>query len=561
MTRFLPAPDLPDIRETLRVKKRNGIKLRESDTKINGEGEAAIQETLYRLGKPICIIAENGGQLVSNDWAAIIEGFAENGADKESAQAPPLRPEALGDPVFKQTHGLTYSYIAGAMANGITSIKMVEEMGRAGMIGFFGAGGLSPDQIEDAIAALQERMGDRHPFGINLIHSPNDPELETSTVDLYLKHGVHRISASAYLNLTLPLVHYRVKGIYEDHHGRVVCPNHVIAKVSRVEVARRFLSPPPEKLLAELVRTGKITQTQAQLARRIPMAEDMTAEADSGGHTDNQPALSLLPSMIALRNRLQEEHRFHRFPRIGLAGGIATPESAAAAFAMGAAFILTGSVNQSCVEAGTSEKVRSMLTQARQADITMAPAADMFEMGVKVQVLKRGTMFPLRAAKLYDIYRAHDRWEAVPRQQQAVLERDFFQQSFDEEWDATKTFFTRRDPAQIKRAEHDPKHKMALVFRSYLGRSSIWAVSGDPRRVMDYQIWCGPSLGAFNEWVRGSFLEPAENRTVVTVAMNLLFGAAVLTRAGWLRCQGAVLPPAAEQYRPLTMEKINHYLK
>ena len=31
-----------------------------------------------------------------------------------------------------------------------------------------------------------------------------------------------------------------------------------------------------------------------------------------------------------------------------------------------------------------------MLAQAEQADVAMAPAADMFEMGVKVQVLKRG---------------------------------------------------------------------------------------------------------------------------------------------------------------------------
>ena len=37
----------------------------------------------------------------------------------------------------------------------------------------------------------------------------------------------------------------------------------------------------------------------------------------------------------------------------------------------------------------------------------MAPAADMFEMGVKLQVLKRGTMFPMRAQKLYELYRAH----------------------------------------------------------------------------------------------------------------------------------------------------------
>lgn len=524
------------------------------------QDEAAVKTALYRLGKPVSIIDLEGRPAVSNSGNATFGNGVGGDGYPLLAYTPPLRPTDLGDPVFKQAHSLTYPFVAGAMANGITSVRMVEEMGRAGMIGFFGAGGLPPEQIEAAIHDLKGRMGDAHPYGFNLIHSPTDPELESATVDLYLKHGVGRISASAYLNLTLPLIHYRVKGIHEDDRGRIVCPNQVIAKVSRVEVARRFLSPPPEKLLAELVRTGKITRTEADLARRIPVAGDLTAEADSGGHTDNQPALSLLPSMIALRNRLQSEHRLHRHPRIGLAGGIATPESTAAAFAMGAAYVLTGSINQSCVEAGTSEKVRCMLTEACQADITMAPAADMFEMGVKVQVLKRGTMFPLRAAKLYEIYRTYDRWESIPREQQTVLERDFFQRSFDDEWAATRTFFARRDPAQIQRAEKDPKHKMALVFRSYLGRSSVWAVSGDPGRVIDYQIWCGPSLGAFNEWVRGSFLEPPENRKTVTVALNLLFGAAVTTRSGWLRHQGVVLPPTVDQYRPLTEEEMDRYL-
>ena len=66
---------------------------------------------------------------------------------------------------------------------------------------------------------------------------------------------------------------------------------------------------------------------------------------------------------------------------------------------MGAAFVVTGSVNQACIESGSSDIVRKMLAEASQADVTMAPAADMFEMGVKVQVLKRGTMFAMRGAE------------------------------------------------------------------------------------------------------------------------------------------------------------------
>jgi hypothetical protein len=82
---------------------------------------------------------------------------------------------------------------------------------------------------------------------------------------------------------------------------------------------------------------------------------------------------------------------------------------------------------------------------------------------------------------------------------------------------------------------------MALVFRWYLGLSSRWANAGVPDRKLDYQVWCGPSMGAFNEWAKGSFLEHAKNRTVVTVGLNLLYGAAVTLRRAQLRSQGVNL--------------------
>ena len=147
---------------------------------------------------------------------------------------------------------------------------------------------------------------------------------------------------------------------------------------------------------------GEITAEQAELAARIPLAQEITVEADSGGHTDNRPAMALFPTIRSLASRLETKYGYERKLRVGLAGGISTPAAAAAAFAMGAAYVMTGSVNQACIESGTSEEVRQMLAETRQADVTMAPAADMFEMGVTVQVLKRGTMFPMRAAKLYE---------------------------------------------------------------------------------------------------------------------------------------------------------------
>ncbi len=446
-----------------------------------------------------------------------------------AAGIPSLKPENLGDAAFRRDHGVRYAYVAGAMANGIASTRLVAEMARAGMLSFFGAAGLDLPRIEAAIDELAGTVAGAA-YGFNLIHSPNEPELEAQVVDLYLRRGIRLVEASAYLRLTLPVVRYRVSGIKRDAEGRVVAPNRIVAKVSRVEVATQFFSPPPREFLDELVGAKEITSEQAALAATIPMAQDVTAEADSGGHTDNRPLVTLLPTLLALRDRMQAQNGYDQPLRVGAAGGLATPAGLAAAFAMGAAYVLTGTVNQACVESGSSDLVRQMLAQAEQADVAMAPAADMFEMGVRVQVLKRGTMFPMRAAKLYDLYRVNAGLETLPEADKAFIEKQLLRATVDEAWRDTRRFFLERDAAQVERAERDPKHRMALVFRSYLGLSSRWANAGESSRQMDYQVWCGPAMGAFNEWARGSFLEKPENRRVVVVAENLMQGAATQLR-------------------------------
>lgn len=533
----------------------------------------ALQNALYSLNQPYILVDQNGqpatvkgGSLTlqpsgnRNDSDVLPDSPDSGVRHPVLAFTPSLPPENLGDPEFIKCHNLRYAYVGGAMANGITSAAMVEALGKAGMMGFYGSAGLTPAEVEKAIDEVQQKLGNL-PYGFNLIHSPGDPDLETAVVGLYIKQGIRKVCASAYLNLTPALVHYRVTGIYQDNRGRIICPNQVVAKVSREEVAQRFFSPPPEKLLVQLVENKTLTRQQAELARHVPMADSLTAEADSGGHTDNRPAISLLPTLIALRNEMVKAHKYPQSIPVGLGGGIGTPQAAAAAFSMGAAYILTGSVNQACVEAGTSEDVRRLLAEARQADVAMAPAADMFEMGGKVQVLKRGTMFAQRAAKLHELYTVYDRLESIPEKTRFQLERDYFKCSLDEEWKRTRAFFMVRDPRQVTRAEQDPRHKMALVFRSYLGQSSRWATTGKADRKMDYQIWCGPAMGAFNAWVRGSFLEKPENRDTLTIAMNLLFGACILTRANWIRCQGVALPPDMDTYSPLPLDAIVKYMQ
>ncbi len=169
-------------------------------------------------------------------------------------------------------------------------------------------------------------------------------------------------------------------------------------------------------------------------------------------------------------------------------------------------------------------------------------------------------MFAMRAAKLFEFYRAFDGLAQIPAADRAMLEKNVFRASFETVWDQTRDYFRHRDPAQIERAERDPKHKMALVFRWYLGHSSLWANQGEPTRSVDYQIWCGPAMAAFNEWVRGSFLETPENRRVVTVAMNILYGASVLARVRSLGAQGVTIPPRTPRLTPLKLVEIEDHV-
>ena len=277
--------------------------------------DVTLEQALGRVRDPFLLINRVGGYEFREPDAV---DFASGSV---TAYLPTCLPERLGDPAFCRYHGLRFPYYSGAMANGIGSAEIAEAMGRAGMLGIFGAAGLPLDVVAAAVDRLGRSLGaDGLPYGFNLIHSPGEPALEAAVADLYHRRGVTLVEASAYLDLTLPIVSYRLRGLRLDESGRVVASNRIIAKVSRVEVASKFLAPAPAKFVRALVDAGTITPEQAEWSALVPMADDVTAEADSGGHTDNQPALVLLPTMLALRNEVQARHQFATPPRIGAAG-------------------------------------------------------------------------------------------------------------------------------------------------------------------------------------------------------------------------------------------------
>lgn len=517
---------------------------------------AALTEAARRFREPCVVVESSDGGIGVGFGGALSLG---GDGPRVVGSLPGLWPEHLGDRSFTEVHGCRFPYVVGEMANGIATAEMVIAAHKAGFLGFFGAAGLPPARVEAAIDTIEAALnGTPNPtsWGINLIHSPHEPDLEMDIVGLYLRRGVTRVSASAYMDLTPMVVRYAATGLTE-RGGRICRQNRVFAKISRTETAGHFLKPMPQAMLDDLVKAGHLTAEEARLAARISVASDVTVEADSGGHTDNQALPCVFPAVKQLALEMSARHDLAALTgepiRVGAAGGLGTPDAVAAAFAMGAAYVLTGSVNQSAVESGLSPKGRELLGGVRLGDVTMAPAADMFEMGVKVQVLKKGSMFANRAHKLYETYKTSQSLETIPAAEKARIEKEVLRTSVEAAWESTRAFFEKRDPSQLDKAAKDPRHKMALVFRSYLGQASKWAIAGDDSRALDFQIWCGPAMGSFNAWVAGTFLEPVPSRTVAQIGWNLMEGAAVVTRAQQLRAMGAPIPDQAFVFRPQPM--------
>ncbi|NRN29331.1 PfaD family polyunsaturated fatty acid/polyketide biosynthesis protein [Photorhabdus heterorhabditis] len=472
---------------------------------------------------------------------------------------PAVTEADLGDDSFRRDYGVRLAYYAGAMANGIHSEEMVIALGQQGILGIFGAGGLSISRIAEAITTLRQHLPNG-PFGVNLLHTPSNPEWEMACVRLCMEQQVRVIEASAYINLSTALVYYRVCGLTQQQDGSILRQNRIIAKVSRREVAERFLRPAPENILKKLLAEGGITVAQAELARQVPMADDITVEGDSGGHTDQGVLSCIFRSIVQLRDDIERESCHGFRVRIGAAGGLGTPHAILSAFALGAAYVVTGSINQACVEAGTSEVVKQMLGKAQTSDVAMVPSADMFELGAKVQVLKLGNMYAIRAQKLLALYKQYDSLDALPAQDVALLEKQIFHKPLADIWQETVAYFQRCNlPAVVEKAEQQPKKKMALLFQWYLGQSSRWAINGEETRHIDYQIWCGSSMGAMNEWLQGTPLEDVAQRKVAELAHLLMSGAAYLTRIALLELMHVMLPESVKQYVPFNLSKDADY--
>ncbi|WP_421845173.1 PfaD family polyunsaturated fatty acid/polyketide biosynthesis protein [Mycobacterium sp.] len=439
-----------------------------------------------------------------------------------------LSAERLGSRAFRSAHKTRYAYASGAMYQGIASPALVARMAAAGYLAYLGNGGLPIEQVERDLCEVKSLVPRGCVYGVNLLSQFDDPAAEDAIVELILRHGVTRVEASAFMQVTPALAAYRLSGLQPGTGGSIRCEHLVLGKTSRLEVASQFLSPVDPALVGQLRCEGRITAQQAEWSSRVAVADDICVEADSGGHTDQGVLGVILPAFLSARAKAARDFPPAGEVRLGAGGGLGTPEAVAAAFVLGADFVMTGSVNQCTVEARTHEKVKETLQQAGPADTAICPAGDMLELGAKMQVLRRGLLFPARAEKLYEFYRQYQDWFAIPDDARSRIENTYFRRPIVEVLDELQS---RTTAVEWMRVQKKPRETLAMICRWYFHHTTQWALRGEPGREADYQIHCGPALGAFNQIVQGTAMEDWRNRHVDHIAEFLMTGAAeVLSR-------------------------------
>ncbi|MCU8594395.1 acyltransferase domain-containing protein [Streptomyces sp. A13(2022)] len=410
----------------------------------------------------------------------------------------PTAPERLGSALFRERYRTELAWVVSGTGDGAVGEEVCRTAREAGLAAFTDPARGAPDR------ASLDGAG-RHGWGIGLRPGTDADDQVTAL----LAHEVRHVEAGHPHGPDAALVRFRFTGAHRGPGGAPVAVRHVLARVTGLGQATAFLRPPAPALLAELVRTGGLSAREADVARELPVASDLAVQAPGGWHDDGADAYHLLPSVAALAARAPGPEPVH----VGLCGVVGTPEQAATAFALGAAFLVATSLSACAPAARLAVSFKDTLSRAGDDDVIWAPTERHAALGVPGRVLRRGTLYPARAGLLHRLLRAHRYFADVPAPRRRHIEEHLL---------------GTREPVA---GRADGRLRTDDVFRWYARETARRTPAGDPVRPLDHQVPCDPDLTHFNHAAAGTVLAAWPTRTPAAVAAHLLTNAAELLTA------------------------------
>lgn len=470
-----------------------------------GPGRVAITLATKIMEESTPLVIEDENVLVEkdqNETERKKEIEIEHKLEKDSSYSG-----KLGNIHFMERYKTKYPYVAGPMHKGISGYDFIKRLADRDIIGFVGTGGLALHEVEALVVQLQKDS--IRNYGVSVNFDLADPNYEKELIELLIRENINLLHVSGYFNVTESLVLYKLKGIKKLDNGRIICPNRILLKTSRPEIAQAFMEPASDDMLKKLKEEGKITEEQALLAKKIPVADDVCVMSAAAHKTGMIPLKSLLPQIIHQRNAAYQKYGYEEEIFVGAAGAIGDSASALDAFLLGADFIMTGSINVCTAEAHVSKWVKEKLQKVEIQDTEIIPCSNVYEIGIKMQVLKKGMFFASRALKLYEIYNRITKIEDIESNLLVQIQEKYLGKALEEIYNQMKDNLSSM---QRRRAESDSKYKFGLIIQWYYDLSAECAIQCEDGNNMNCMIPLSSAMGRLNEELKNTVREKWEDR-------------------------------------------------
>ena len=240
---------------------------------------------------------------------------------------------------------------------------------RAGGVGVVGALGRSPEQLDMELTWMEEQIGDR-PYGVDIVipatsldRDSDDPGIQTR------------------LEAMIPQEHRDfVEGFLQDHHiGPLPEPSRATERIGNSAAERELvdvvlghrarllvnaLGPMPKEIVDRAHAAGVLagglvgSPTHAERQRANGVDVIIAQGSEAAGHTGQISTMVLVPQVV---------DAVHPAPVLA-AGGVASGRQIAAALALGAQGVWTGTIWLTVDEADTDPQLKARMLEATSAD-------------------------------------------------------------------------------------------------------------------------------------------------------------------------------------------------
>jgi NAD(P)H-dependent flavin oxidoreductase YrpB (nitropropane dioxygenase family) len=250
---------------------------------------------------------------------------------------------------------------------------VVAAVSRAGGFGVLGAVGFTPKQLEIELGWIDEHVGDR-PYGVDIVipgKYEGMDEVDPKKLEATLLAAIpeeHRRFADRLLGEhgvpQLPAGEKPIKGLLGWTAATATPQIDVALRHGKVRLIANALGTPPADVIARIHESGRLVAAlcgsarQAQAHQRAGVDIVVAQGSEGGGHTGDVGSVVLWPEVI---------DAVAPTPVLA-AGGIGTGRQIAAALAMGAQGIWTGSIWLTVQEAEAPPAQREAYLAATSRD-------------------------------------------------------------------------------------------------------------------------------------------------------------------------------------------------